>query len=120
MSTGVVALVLLLVPGAADKRDDRESSTVDLSADSQEFALRMSAESGYTKPSLTERNAIGEGVERVLDGKPLEAKTTLAAVGYIDPAGTVHLGIEVPIRKRTRTASGSAPTCSGRCPARSS
>ncbi|MEV6874547.1 hypothetical protein [Amycolatopsis sp. NPDC051128] len=125
--TGIVALVLLLVPGAADKRDDLAGSDIDLTADIQEFAQRMSAESGYTQPSPAERKAIGEGVERVLDGKPLEAKTALAAVGYtiskrvdtatkrtfyevaestdrsrgwgrilIDPAGTVHLGIEVP------------------------
>lgn len=80
--TGVVALVLLLVPGATDKPEQLDSSAIDLSADIQQFAERMSAESGYSMPTPAERTAIGDGVRQVLDGKPLDAKKALASVGY--------------------------------------
>ena len=124
---GLGARVLLLVPGATTKPPQPAATEIDLSADIGQFAQRMSAESGSTPPSAAERTAIGDGVQRVLDGKPLDAKEALAAVGYtlrkrvdtatkrsfsevsenpdtsrgwgrilIDPAGTVHLGIEVP------------------------
>lgn len=125
--TSAVALVLLLVPGATDKPEQLDAGEIDLAADVRQFAERMSAESGYSKPSPAERAAIGEGVRHVLNGEPLDAKKAMASVGYtvskrvdtatkrsfyevsdstdrprgwgrilIDPATSVHLGIEVP------------------------
>jgi hypothetical protein len=81
-AAGVVALVLFLLPNSTTRPDQLDSSEIDLSADIQQFAQRMSDESGYTKPSPAERTAIGDGVQHVLDGEPLDAKKTLAAIGY--------------------------------------
>lgn len=78
----VVALVLLLLPDNTTKPEQLDSSEIDLSADIKQFAQRMSAESGYMKPSPAERTAIGDGVRRVLDGELLDAKNVLASVGY--------------------------------------
>ena len=93
--TAVVALVLLLMPGATTKPEQPAATEIDLSADLGQFAQRMSAESGYTPPSPAERTAIGDGVQRVLDGKPLEAKEALAAVGY-----TLHNRVDTATKRR--------------------
>ncbi|WP_206796031.1 hypothetical protein [Amycolatopsis sp. MtRt-6] len=80
--TGVVALVLLLMPGATTKPEQPAGSDVDLAADLGQFAERMSAESGYSKPSPAEREAIKYGVELALNGKLVDANEALAPVGY--------------------------------------
>ncbi|MBP2327831.1 hypothetical protein JOF56_008216 [Kibdelosporangium banguiense] len=77
----VVALVLLLVP-TTKKSELPDDGQADLSADVQRFALGMSTESGYTQPTPAQRAAIGDGVRRVLDGRPREAEDVLAPVGY--------------------------------------
>jgi hypothetical protein len=78
----VVALVLLLLPDNTTKPEQLDSSEIDLSAETQQFAQQMSAESGYTKPSPAERATIGDGVRQALDGNPLDARTVLTSVGY--------------------------------------
>lgn len=132
-ATGIVAtltaaaLVLLLLPDNRKPAPPEETETeTDLLATIQQFARYMSADSGYTVPSLTERRSVGDGVRRTLDGKPGEATDVLAAAGYaiskqvdtgtrrafyeiydampqqrgwgrvLIDTSTVHLGIEIP------------------------
>lgn len=92
--TGVVALVLLLLPGATRKPEQLDADEVDLAADIRQFAQLMSAESGYVKPSPAERTAIGDGVQHVLDGKPVEAKHAMAAIGY-----TLHKRVDTATKR---------------------
>ena len=93
--TGVAALVLLLLPSATSNPEQQlDSSEVDLSADIEQFAQGMSAESGYSKPSPDQRTVIGDGVRQVLDGKPLEAKQAMASFGY-----TLHKRVDTPTKR---------------------
>lgn len=107
-ATGVVALVLLFLPGATTKPGQLDSTEIDLSADIGQFAQRMSAESGYTPPSSAERTAIGDAVRLVLDGKPLDAKEALAAVGY-----TIHKRVDTATRRSFYEVSESADRSRG-------
>lgn len=130
VATGVVisfivgALLSFLLFGN-DRREPPDGSETDLSADVHRFAEGMSRESGYTKPSHTERTAVGDGVRDVLDGIFRDAEVKLGTVGYalrkrvdtatervfyelsdtrrrgwgrvlVDIGATVQLGIEIP------------------------
>lgn len=77
----VVALVLVLLPTGSHTPAPDDKKT-DLLADVQRFSQAMSAESGYTRPSRTERATLSDGVRRVLDNVPGEAGDVLAQVGY--------------------------------------
>jgi hypothetical protein len=82
----VAGLVLYLLP-TGDKNGTPEAGKpdagkIDLLSDVQQFSQGLSAETGYTRPTQTERTAIGDGVRRVLDNAPDEARNVLAAVGY--------------------------------------
>ncbi|MET8758352.1 hypothetical protein [Lentzea sp. NPDC004782] len=80
----VAGLVLYLIPtGGKDPEPGKPGAdSTDLLSDVQQFTQGMSAETGYTRPTQTERTAISNGVQRVLDNAPDEAKNVLAAVGY--------------------------------------
>ncbi len=79
----VVWLVLLLLPSGEKKEDKPEAAgKTDLLSDVQQFAQGMSAETGYQRPTQAERTAVRDGVQRVLDNVPNEAKDVLATAGY--------------------------------------
>jgi hypothetical protein len=78
----VAGLVLYLLPTGKKEDKPGPAGKTDLLSDVQRFAEGMSAETGYTRPTQAERTAVSNGVQRVLDNAPGEARDVLAAVGY--------------------------------------
>ena len=77
----LVGVVILVLPcGRNDQPLDGRTS--DLLVEVQQFALTMSADSGYARPTSVERTAIGDGVGWLLDNRPNEAAEVLSKVGY--------------------------------------